>query len=350
MGPTKKARSRTAPAKSGVKAVAEAAGVSIATVSRVLNNPDSVNIEMRTRVQEVAARLRYMPNSAAKALRMQRTRLIGAVIPTLDHAFFARMTDAFQEALVASGYMVLIITVGFDNSQIFGDVRQLIERGIEGLLLVGRVEDTALLNLIKGRNLVALSTYSVNRMASIPSVGFDNYRSMKQVVGYLLRLGHTRLAMIAGPTLGNDRQQDRIQAFHDARKEHRIRDPWHVHERQYSHALEDGASAMRQIHADYPDVTAVVCTSDSFAFGALSECRKLALKVPEYISIAGHDDLDFAAFLDPGLTTMSVPARQMGQIAAQKLIDALEHGEALTSLTLDSELMVRASTGRPRRP
>jgi len=120
------------PAKSGVKAVAEAAGVSIATVSRVLNNPDSVNVEMRARVQEVAARLRYMPNSAAKALRMQRTRLIGAVIPTLDHAFFARMMDAFQEALVTSGYMVLVITVGFDNSQIFGDVRQLIERGVEG--------------------------------------------------------------------------------------------------------------------------------------------------------------------------------------------------------------------------
>jgi LacI family transcriptional regulator, galactose operon repressor len=71
--------------------------------------------------------------------------------------------------------------------------------------------------------------------------------------------------------------------------------------------------------------------------------------VPEYISIAGHDDLDFATYLDPGLTTMSVPARQMGQIAAQKLIDALEHGEPLTSLTLDSELRVRASTGRPRR-
>ena len=198
MGSSKKTRSRTVPAKSGVKAVAEAAGVSIATVSRVLNNPDSVNVEMRARVQEVAARLRYMPNSAAKALRMQRTRLIGAVIPTLDHAFFARMMDAFQEALVASGYMVLIITVGFDNSQIFGEVRQLIERGVEGLLLVGRVEDAALLNLIKGRNLVALSTYSVNRMTSIPSVGFDNYRSMKQLVDYLLRLGHTRLAMIAG--------------------------------------------------------------------------------------------------------------------------------------------------------
>ena len=179
--------------------MAEAAGVSIATVSRVLNNPDSVNIEMRARVQEVAAQLRYMPNSAAKALRMQRTRLIGAVIPTLDHAFFARMTDAFQETLVASGYMVLIITVGFDNSQIFGEVRQLIERGIEGLLLVGRVEDTALLNLIKGRNLVALSTYSVNRKTSIPSVGFDNYRSMRQVVDYLLRLGHTRLAMMWDP-------------------------------------------------------------------------------------------------------------------------------------------------------
>jgi len=91
--------------------------------------------------------------------------------------------------------------------------------------------------------------------------------------------------MIAGPTLGTTGSRTESRAFHDARKEHRIRDPWHVHERQYSNALEDGASAMRQIHADYPDVTAVVCTSDTFAFGALSECRKLALKVPEYIPL-----------------------------------------------------------------
>jgi LacI family transcriptional regulator len=290
-----------------------------------------------------------VPNSAAKALRMQRTRLVGVVIPTLDQALFARMMNAFQETLVASGYMVLFVTVGFDNTKIFDTVSQLVERGVEGLLLVGRVEDESLRNLIRDRNLVALTTYSVNASSTIPSVGFDNYRSMRQVVEYLLRLGHTRLAMIAGPTLGNDRQQDRIQAFHDARKERRIRDPWHVLERQYANALEDGASAMRQIHSDYPDVTGVVCSSDTFAFGALTECRKLALKVPDHVSISGHDDLDFASFLEPSLTTVSVPARLMGQTAAQQLIDALEHGEPLKGRILEAALMVRASTGRPRR-
>lgn len=349
MTPTHKSRRKSAVVKSGVKAVAQAAGVSIATVSRVLNNPDSVNAEMRARVQEVAARLQYMPNPAAKALRMQRTRLVGAVIPTLDHAFFSRMMDAFQETLMTSGYMVLIITVGFDSSHISAKVQQLMERGIEGLLLVGRIEDQSLVKMIKDRNLVALTTFSVNSTPSIPSIGFDNYRSMKQVVDYLLRLGHTRLAMIAGPTLGNDRQQDRIRAFHDAHKERRIREPWPVHERQYVNALEDGASSMRQISADYPDVTGVVCTSDTFAFGALAECRKLALKVPEEISITGHDDLDFAAFLHPALTTVSVPARQMGQIAAQRLIDALEHGAPIKSVSLDATLLVRGSTAGPRR-
>ena len=128
---TKQARKRRGDTNTGVTAVAEAAGVSIATASRVLNSSSTVNADMRERVQEAAARLGYVANSAAKALRMRRTHLIGAVIPTLDHAFFARMVDAFQETLGTAGYTVLVLTVGFDNSQIFEPVRRLIERGAE---------------------------------------------------------------------------------------------------------------------------------------------------------------------------------------------------------------------------
>ena len=330
------AQQRRDRSNGGVTAVAEAAGVSIATASRVLNSSSKVNAEMRSRVFEAAAKLGYVPNSAAKALRVRRTRLVGAVIPTLDHAFFARMVDAFQETLAASGYTVLIITVGFDSSQIFEPVRRLIERGAEALMLVGRIDDEPLQRFIRERGIVAVSTYSIVPGAAIPSIGFDNYKTMRQVVEYLLRLGHRRLAMIAGPTKGNDRQQARVQAFLDVRGEHRIRDNWHVVERSYLDALDEGASALREIHARHPEVTAIVCNSDSLAFGALAECKRLALDVPGHFSIVGHDDQDFAARLEPPLTTIAVPARQMGSIAAQELIGHLERGEPTKTVCLDA--------------
>jgi LacI family transcriptional regulator len=332
-----------------VTAVAKAAGVSIATASRVLNSSSTVNADMRSRVFEAAAKLGYIPNSAAKALRIKRTRLVGAVIPTLDHAFFARMVDAFQETVTASGYTVLIITVGFDSSRIFEPVRSLIERGAEALMLVGRIDDEPLQRFIREREIVAVSTYSIVPDAPIPSIGFDNYKAIRQVVDYLLRLGHKRLAMIAGPTKGNDRQQARVKAFLDARNEHRIRHSWHVVERSYLDALDEGASALREIHTRHPEVTAIVCNSDSLAFGALAECKRLALDVPGHFSIVGHDDQDFAARLDPPLTTIAVPARQMGAIAARQLVGYLERGEPTRTVCLDAEFQVRATAGKPRR-
>jgi LacI family transcriptional regulator len=343
---TRRARKRIARPKTGVQAVAEAARVSIATVSRTFNSPDSVNEVMRDRVLGTAAKLGYVPNPAAKALRMRRNYLVGAVIPTLDHAFFARMVDAFQETLTGSGYAVIIMSVGFDNTHIFDSVKQLVERGAEALMVVGRIEDKQLLELIKEKALPVVCTYSIASPSALPSVGFDNYQTMRQVVRYVLRLGHTRLAMIAGPTKGNDRQQARIEAFEDTRVEHGIQDPWPVLERRYDNALSEGASAMRLIRAQYPDVTAVICNSDSFAFGALTECHRLALRVPEDISIVGHDDQDFAELLDPPLTTVAVPARQMGQLSAQELLRALENGTPPQTVRLYAELLIRGTVSR----
>jgi LacI family transcriptional regulator len=345
---TRKARKRIAARpKTGVRAVAEAAGVSAATVSRTLNSPDSVNEVMRDRVLGTAAKLGYLPNPAAKALRMRRSYLVGAVIPTLDHAFFARMVNAFQETLTGAGYTVIIMSVGFDNTHIFDSVKQLVERGAEALMVVGRIEDKQLLELIKDKALPAVCTYSIASPSFLPSVGFDNYQTMRQVLRYVLRLGHRRLAMIAGPTKGNDRQQARIKAFEDTRVEHGIQDPWPVLENRYDNALAEGTSAMRLIHAQYPDVTAIVCNSDSFAFGALTECHRLALRVPEDISIVGHDDQDFAELLDPPLTTVAVPARQMGQLSAQELLQALENGRPPQTVRLDAELLIRGTVSRP---
>lgn len=328
--------------------ISKAANVSVATVSRALNFPDTVREDTRARVLAVAHDLGYVINPAAKALRMNKTQIVGAVLPTLDHAFFAKLANSFQETLASSGLAVFVLSVGFDNRSIYEPVRTLVERGAQGLLIVGRIDDERLVNFIAERRITTVTTYTYSEDFSSPTVGFDNYAATRQVVDYLVGLGHRRLAMICGPLAGNDRQQARARAFTDAQAALSVDVSWPIVEKSYTEAVANGAEAMRYIHTEFPEVTAVVCNSDTFAFGAFAECRRMGLRIPQDISIAGHDDQAIAPFLDPPLTTVAVPAKDMGVRCAEALVNALNRGRLIRPVRLDADLIVRASTAPPQ--
>jgi LacI family transcriptional regulator len=343
--PGGRARSAIVKAKSKVSDVALRAGVSVATVSRSFNRPATVREEVRTRVIEVARSLGYSPNPAAKALRMQRTHIVGAVVPTLDYAIYAQMLNRFQAALSTSGYMVFMLAVGFDNTDIYEPVRQLVDRGAEALLVVGRIEDKRLQAFLEDNRIPTVTTYSYQHDGAFPSIGFDNYAATRQLADYLIRLGHRDIVMISGPTRGNDRQQSRIGAFRDAAAAAGIEKSTHVIERTYS--LLEGAAAMRAIHTEFPATTAVMCNSDVFAFGVLSECKNRGIGVPRDLTVTGFDNQDFASLLDPPLTTIGVPALEMGARSAEALLQAMKTGRAIASIRLDTNLIVRSSTASP---
>ncbi|WP_306223828.1 substrate-binding domain-containing protein [Bosea beijingensis] len=337
----------TKPApKRGVFRVAEDAGVSIATVSRTFNEPDLVREDVRKRVIKAAAAVGYVPNSAAKALRLQRTHIVGAVIPTLDHAIYARLVNAFQASLAKAGYTVVVLTVGFDNAHILPAVMQVVERGAEALMVVGKVEDENLLNFLRIKGTPWVQTYSFTPGAAQPAIGFDNKAAISQPIDHLLALGHERLAMISGPLKGNDRQLARVAAFREALGKNGLSEDAPVIEKAYS--LADGIEAMKELHASHPDVTAVVCSSDILAFGVLHACRQLGIRVPEDLSVTGFDDLDFAALMDPPLTTVVIGAEEMGRLAGESIAGALDEQRALRPVCLPTTLAIRSSTGRPK--
>ncbi len=325
--------------------VAQAAGVSPATVSRVFNSPDIVKADVRKRILEVAAQLNYRPNPAARALRSRRTHIIGAAIPTLDYAVFARMINEFQNVLASHGATTIVLTTGFDNSNAFDKIRLLLDRGAEAILLVGEVQDERLKALIALKTVPFVTTYSTPPNSPCPSVGFDNYRATTQAVQHLIDLGHKEFAMIAATATGNDRQRTRIAAYIDCISKHRANGD----DRIFTSSVElaGGGEKMQEIRRHHPQVTAVICNNDVFAIAALRECRKHGLKVPDDISIVGHDDFDFAAFLEPPLTTISVPAREMGAAAAEHLWAALTQNEPVKGLVLPTNLVIRGTTGPP---
>jgi LacI family transcriptional regulator len=335
--------------KANVSDVAKAAGVSIATVSRSFNAPGAVRDNVRKRVVETATLLGYSPNPAAKALRLQKTNIIGAVIPTLDHAFFARLVNSFQETLARSGHMAIVITTGFDNRCLLDKVRLIVEHGAEGLMLVGQIEDEGLRDYLIEKEIPVVTTYSYQGDDTFPSIGFDNYAATQQLVNYLLGVGHVEITMVSGRVAGNDRQEARVRAFRDTMTAAGLGKRAHVIEKEYVLVLPEGAEAMRRIDAEFPGTTAVVCNNDVFAVSVIAECRKRGIRVPEDISVTGFDDLDLASVLDPPLTTVAVPSREMGERAAEALLNAVLHRRKIVSVRLATSLIVRASTGTPRR-
>jgi LacI family transcriptional regulator len=345
--PTKTRKRRIGDGKSVRLAdVARQADVSTTTASRVFITPDKVRPEIIYRVRAVADKLGYVPNSAARALRSRRTRMIGAIIPTLSHSIYATEVEAIQKTLHASGYSLVITTSDYRLDKEYEQARILMERGIEGLVLVGDEHDPRLYRLIKDQGVPYINTYVYEPDARHACVGFDNRLAAKKITNHLLDLGHTRIAMIAGISAHNDRARERIEGVQEALQNRGLTLADRLlTEKPYD--IASGRQALRYLWSANPKPTAIVCGSDVLAFGALAECVSLQIIVPRQLSIVGFDNLEFAGHLTPALTTLQVPAEEMGERAASFLVRQLSSKQEVEYIELESNLILRETTCPP---
>ncbi len=326
--------------------VAALAGVSVATVSRTFSKPDMVKEDLRERVEAAARELGYSPNSSARALRLRRTHVVGVLVPTLDYAIFAQLINAIENAMSAAGYFVLIATTGFDRHNIPAKARQLLERGAEAILCVGRVEDLKLRELLIDRNVPLVTTYTYEGGALFPSIGFDNAKAARGVSKHLREMGHTRIAVLLGPLQGNERQELRMAGFRsgfEVDSDHQIEAML-----ECTYTIDEGARALDKIRRKWPGVTAIACSSDVLAAGVMIRCEALGITIPDHLSVIGFDDLEFIGTLRPPLTTVHVPAIEMGQLSARAVIGWLDEGTPLKSVQVETRLVRRQSVGRPQ--
>ncbi len=327
--------------------VARDAGVSAATVSRALSAPGKVRADTLARVLAAARARGYVLDGAARALRQRRTRTVGAVIPTLDNAIFANATQALQKALDRAGYTLLLACHEFDLAAEVHVTRQLIERGVDGLVLVGLDHEAELFHTLEAAGLPYLLTWALDRSGRHPSVGFDNRAAAIRVVEYLYSLGHRDFAMIAGETAHNDRARGRVEGVQAALAARGIAlAAERVVERPYAFAA--GRDGMRALAALSPRPTAVVCGNDVLAIGALAHCRAAGIGVPGEISLTGFDDLEVATMITPPLTTLHVPTHALGSTAAAALLRMVAGEERTRCHELAVDLVVRETTAPPR--
>lgn len=338
-----RARKLPLPGQASLADVAARAGVSTATVSRVLNGTATVAEKAKQRVQRACRELNYVPNGAARALSSRRTRTIGAIVPTIENAGFAVAVGALQRRLNAAGYTLIIASSDYDLEAELREASLLMSRGIDGLMLVGGEHHRDLIPMLKQQELPFVETWTLSE--THPCVGFNNVAAARQLTDYLLDLGHINIGVITGHMLNNDRAAARVTGVREALEARGLRLPseWMI-ERPYR--ILEGRLAMKAMLARQLRPTAIICGNDQLAFGAMIEAKASGLSVPEDVSIAGFNDLDFAAYLDPPLTTISVPTDQIGGIAGEYLLGRLLDKPVLRVNEIQTRLILRSSTAR----
>jgi len=326
--------------------VARAAGVSLATASRALSEPELVKAGTRERVREVATMLGYVPHGAARALATRRSRTIGAVFPPVDNPIFAAATQALAHDLAAAGYTLLLATHEYDTAGELGATRALIERGVDGLELIGMDHDPAVFELLSRSGVPYELMWSLDHSGHHHCVGIAHRFASMRITQHLLDLGHREFAVIAGFTAHNDRARERLVGVREALAGRGIElRTERVFETKFS--VPHGRRAFVELLGRAPGFTALVCSNDVLALGALTECVRRGIGVPQVISIAGFDDIDMAAEVTPALTTVRVPAAQIGRIAAARMLARLAGEEVPRLEEVAAELVIRQSTGRP---
>jgi LacI family transcriptional regulator len=326
--------------------VARVAGVSTASVSRVLNHPEKVSERIRTKVMLAMEELGYVRDGAARALASRRSYSMGSVVPTIGIGIFASGVERLQQRLQQYGYQLLIATTQYDASKEMEAVRALIERGVDGVQLVGQQHDPRIYALLKARDIPYVNTYQFDPDNEHPSIGFDNYRSAWKLMGHLLELGHRAVGIITSPTLLNDRIAARLEGMKACLAAHGIDQP-DSRIVEVPHRIADGRTAARMLMRAHPELTALCGTADALAIGALFELRELGIAVPRQVSVAGYDDLEIVRHLDPTLTTVHVPVEELGVRVADYLLGCIEGRSMPMKTELQADLVLRESTAAP---
>jgi LacI family transcriptional regulator len=326
--------------------VARAAGVSLATASRALAGAELVHPDTRERVRDAVAMLGYVPHGAARALASRRSRTVAAVIPTLDNPVFSASTHALQVRLAEDDYTLLLASHEYDLAAEVRMVQAFIERGVDGMVLVGLDHDPEVHRLLAQAGIPYELSWAIDASGFHHSLGFSNRRAAAAVAQHLLELGHREIAVVSGYTANNDRARERVAGVREAVEARGLAlAPELVLETSFS--IASGRRALADLLATKQRFTAVACGNDILAMGVLIEAAARGIAVPGQLSVAGFDDIDLAAEYTPSLTTVHLPVADIGRAAAERMLARLAGKTVPRVEEVRVDLVVRASTGKP---
>ncbi|MFK7745217.1 MAG: LacI family DNA-binding transcriptional regulator [Roseobacter sp.] len=305
-----------------IVAVANAARVSISTVSRSFNHPDLVKPATRKKIDRAVRKLGYIRNRAAQTMHGIRSGTIGLVVPTIDNVIFAEVIQAFSDSVDQHGFTILVASHGYNLEREYAVLRKFLEHRVDGVALIGLDHSEETYNLIESQNIPAMTVWNFDKTSRVSCVGSDNEAAGRMAATHLLQLGHREIAVMFPPTRGNDRARARRDGALAVLTEAQLNLPpsWTT-EARYS--LADGKEAVLDLLGADRRPSALLCGNDVLAVGAMHAARRCGLSVPDDLSVIGIGDFKGSKEMEPALTTIHLPAQSIGQIAGAQLAQSI---------------------------
>jgi len=326
-----------------IRDVAQAAGVSVATVSRVLNGTARVAEDTRARVEHVVAKLEYWPHGAAQSLNTSRTNTLGVLLPDLHGQFFSEVIRGVDQGAREQGFQILVSSSHADVNTLLAGARSMVGR-VDGLIVMAPDQATTASMAPLARKFPVILLNPHHPVEGCGTISVANFEGAVDIVLHLIQNGHRSIGIIKGPN-GNMDAEERLRGYrHALQMSGLCPDPDFEFAGDFSEA--SGFLAGGQIATSRVRPTAVFATNDGMATGLLSALRQHGIEVPEDIAVAGFDDIPIAQFLSPGLTTVHVDAFALGKQSVQMLLGTLgdEKTSVLRHELLPVKLILRQSS------
>ncbi len=344
----RKPKRKTVSKLPDIRAVAAVARVSIATVSRTMNGSPLVSERLTKRVWQAIKQLNYLPNTHARTLVSGRSRILGIIVENISNPFFPELIQNFEEIAVAHGYEILVSSTNSDPAVLAACARRMLERKVDGVAVMTFGEEEPVLDQLTHRGVpIVLAEFKVDDPKA-STILLDYSTGIHQAIGHLVDLGHHAIAFLAGPhslhsaiTRENDFRAA-VQSFGL-----QLQKKWVI---ECDHTLKGGVTGFEQLSKLAARPTAVVCSNDMTAIGVLRAAYMQGLRVPHDLSVVGLDDIAFAEYTLPPLTTIRLSRTDLARAAFNALCNQLENADNARlqrEFLVSTSLVVRDSTAAP---
>jgi len=331
----------------GIREVSVRAGVSVATVSRTLSRPEVVEEKTRRKVLEAVKALNYSPNAAAKSLRTLRTGKLLVTVPDIANPFFSLIIRGIEEAAQEKGYAVLLGDTRHEPEREARYALMLQRQEADGLIFLGHRLPKTLVAWTRQHSSTApiVNGCEFTPRLGVPSAHIDNAAAAGEAMEHLYGLGHRRIGIITGP-LASPLSRDRLHGVTTRAATRGAKRELTVVQGDFS--IDSGSAGAAQLFHRKVAPTAVFCFSDEMAVGVMDYARQLGLQVPDDLSVVGFDDIRFARYFTPPLTTVRQPMVEIGRETVRLLLEILRRQDRPKSVTLPHTLLIRKSTAARR--
>jgi LacI family transcriptional regulator len=331
-----------------IKEVAKEAGVSIATVSRVLNGKEGIRPATRKRVEEVIHKYDFFPDQIARTMIGKESKSIGLLVPQLSNEFWATLSEVIEEELWLHGYTLFLCTSSTKEDSLFKEkaaIHSFLQRKVDGIIYStssgSHIEFQAFTEKLRQNRVPMIALEQ--RIAGMNQIYGDHIQGAMDAVKHLILLGHTRISYMGGPLVSPEREL----GYRNAHTVHNVKVDEDLIFRGEP-KFQFGFDAMYQLIQSETQFTAVFCGNDLIAMGAIHALERAGLRVPEDVAVVGYDDIHMAGFSKPGLTTVRQPIKEMGNTVVEQILHSIESDSTLDQachLVFPMKLIIRDSCG-----